>query len=503
MNFNTLSGSAKMYKKMAVCATGQITAPGEVPNIAILCAVDRFENQKLIDCVATGAKLKGGIVTIIDVPAFGYINKINPMTAKYASSFARTSASTAEAIIKCGLYDGVVIIANCDTTAAGLLEGAAKANCPALIITAGACFGATQSINDYRIQGMVTSGMLNSGDGETRIQNAMVFRGVSYNFNSVSTFFILMEVMGFCVPNASTSRIESAPHFRNAMTTGERICESAKGVLSPKKFLTRENLGNAIALSLSIGGDISGIQAITNLVRVYDTKISHGIIAEYASKAVLLVAPENQHCGYIAEIGGATSILKQLSVTSKLIDDSALAYTGEKLKGLLADAKATELTELSKTAMVVLAKGTACEDGGYSQTTPKTPISISGKAWVYSSLEEADKALAQGSVPDNSVVVVHNCLDTSVSALAYTIEGMEKQSKIAIITDGFCDKTTVLVVTRCSPNSLANEAFANIQNGDQLEIDLGRGRLNTNVMAKEQKNREKRNLTRKPTTYFN
>jgi len=75
--------------------------------------------------------------------------------------------------------------------------------------------------------------------------------------------------------------------------------------------------------------------------------------------------------------------------------------------------------------------------------------------------------------------------------------------KIAVITDGLCDKTSTLVVTRCSPNSLANEDFANIQNGDQLEIDLSRGRLNTNINSKDVKTRAKRNDVRKAVVYFN
>ena len=86
MNFSTLSGSAKLHKKLEICVTGQCTASGEVPNIVIMCAVERFTNQQLIECIATGIRTKTGLVTVADVPKFGYTNKINPMTAKYATS---------------------------------------------------------------------------------------------------------------------------------------------------------------------------------------------------------------------------------------------------------------------------------------------------------------------------------------------------------------------------------------------------------------------------------
>jgi len=501
MNFNTLSGSAKLYKKLEVYATGQMVASGEVPNIAILCAVDRFANQRLVDCVATGIKTKNGLVSVVDVPCFGYFSKINPMTAKYAASFARVASSSAESIIKCGLYDGVVIIADCDVTAAGILEGAARANCPALIVPVGVCVGASKAVENYKIQGMLTGGKINARDSEALVKNAKTFRGIPSEFNSVSTFFILMEVLGFCVPGASLSSVESAVHLRNAVASGEAIYESAKSVLTPKKFLTRGALGNAIALCLSIGGDISAVAMVCGLVSAYE-KIKHEIIAEYSAKIPLLLVPENQNCVYLAQIGGVAGVVKQLAGTPKLLDESAFVFSGEKLKSALAGWEAAGLEVASKTARVVLVKGSACEDGGYAQPTGSTPASISGKAWVYATLEDADKALVAGNIPDESVIVVHNCVDTCVSALAYTIEGMGKQSKIAVITDGVCDKTSALVVTRCMPSSLENGTFANLQNGDVVDIDIGRGRLNTSVHAKEIKARSKKNSVRKNFGYF-
>jgi len=503
MNFNTLSGSAKLYKKLEVCATGQTVASGEVPNIAILCAVDRMSNNRLVDCVATGIKTQNGLATVIDVPTLGYFNKINPMTAKFTPSFAGTSASTAEAIIKCGLYDGVVIVADCDTTTIGLLEGAARANCPALIIPLGTCVGASQSIENYKIQGMLTGGKVNARESEALIKKAITYRGIPHELNSTSTFFVLMEAMGFCVPNASLTRIDSATHLRNAVATGEAICESAKSVLAPKKFLTKASLGNAIALCLAIGGDTSVVHAISHLVCTYE-RITHDIIAEYAGKTALLLAPEQQNTNHILQIGGIASILKQLSNIPKLLDDGTFVFTGEKLKGAITGWgwESANLEEVSKTSRVNLIKGSACELGGYAQPTANTPNSLSGKAWVYKTFEDADKALVANNIPDGSVIVVQHCPGTYVSALAYTIEGMGKQSQIAIITDGLCDKTSALVVTRCTPDALANEAFANIQNGDVIDIDLTRGRLNTNVAAKDVKIRAKKNSVKKQVVYF-
>ena len=503
MNYNTLSGSAKLYKKVGLLGTGQMVASGEMPNIAIITTLNAFEHKRLIESVGFGVRSCGGAVNVFYTPFFGFSNKTNPMTAKYTDSFRRVAASNAEAIIKTNLIDGVIVVTDCDITAAGIIEGAARANCPVLVISTGTFdFSADMSkgFNAFQIPGAVTGGKLNLKDSEDMLKDVFFPHGIRGDFNSTSSFFIVAEAMGLSVPGASLCKVDSGNHFRAAVATGEQMCKSAKDLISPRKFLTRENLGNAIALCLSIGADIGALSHFTNLVKIYDPKIPHELISEYTTKTPLLVAPDNQTCNYLNKIG-INSIYKKLASTPKLIDETVIAYNGEKLRSILTETQPAELEPISKAARAVLCKGSAVGLGGYAQPTSQTPVSISGKAWVYDNLEAADKALLSGSI-SNGVIVVHNCVDTYVTCLAYAIEGMQKQNDIAIITDGLCEKTSCLVVTRCTPDSFANQEFANIQNGDVLEIDLAKGRLNSNVLAKEQKHREKRNSVIKPAIYF-
>ena len=504
MNYNTLSGSAKLYKKVGLLGTGQMVASGEMPNIAIITTLNAFEHKRLIESVGFGVRSCGGAVNVFNTPFFGFSNKTNPMSAKYADSFRRVAACNAEAIIKTNLIDGVVAITDCDITAAGIIEGAAKANCPILVLSTGTfdySADMNNGLNAFQIPGAVTGGKLNSKDSEDLIKDVFFPHGIRGDFNSASSFFIVAEAMGLSVPGASINKVDSGNQFRSAVATGEQMCKSAKNLISPRKFLTRENLSNATALALSIGADIGALNHFNNLVKTYDPKIPHNLIAEYTAKTPLLVAPENQNCNYLNKIG-LNTIYKKLASTPKFIDETVIAYNGEKLRSILTETEPANLEPISKFARTVLCKGSACELGGYAQPTPQTPVTISGKAWVYDDLESADKAILSGSIT-SGVIVVKNCADTYVSCIAYAIEGMQKQNEIAIVTDGLCEKTPCLVVTRCTPDTFANQEFANIQNGDVLEIDLAKGRFNTNVLAKEQKSREKRNTTKKQQIYFN
>jgi len=431
MNFNSLTPTSKLLKKLVNYSSGQPVTSGDVPHIAVINTCDIIESKKLVEHVIMGVKSQGAAVFVHNTVNFGFSNKINPMTGKYAESFRRVAASVAEAIIKCNLIDGVVIVTDCDITAAGLLAGCLNIICPALVLP----MAGVDNSAVIGTGGKVTSGEITSTQCEDIIRD-------SAESKCDTTFFKLLGNLGICVETANALKFGSGARFIAAKATGEKIVAYAKDLNSPKKLLSKTAYQSMVDYCLQTGGTISALQLITKLFTANDVKTPHEFIAERASK----ISPT--------------------------------------------------------TSRVVLAKGTACSNGGYIQYGESTPPTFSGKAWVYASAEDADTALLLGNVPKGGVMVLHNCVDVNVTAFAYAIEGMGREKDIAIVTDGICDKTPVLVVQMCTPNSLGNEEFANIQNGDALEIDISRGRFNTSIMAKDQKARAKKNTTRKQAVYF-
>ena len=433
MNLNSLTPTSKILKKLANYSSGQPVTSGDVPNIAIINTCDVIESKRLVENVIFGVKSQGAGIFVHNVPDFGFHNTISPMTAKYAESFRRVAVSNAEAIIRTNMVDGVVIIADCEVTAAGLLEGCLKTNCPALVLPCALLIIDNREI--LRTAGRVTSGEITSVQCEDIARNSAEAR-------CDGTFFDLLGHVGLSVDTADACNPVSGARFIAAKNTGEKIVSYAKDLNSPKKLLNKNTYQSLIEYCLQSGGNISALALINKLYAANDVKTAHEFLGERASK----ISPT--------------------------------------------------------TSRVVLAKGTACSGGGYIQYGESTIPMFSGKAWVYATPEDADTALLLGNIPKGSVVVLHNCVDVNVSAFAYAIEGMGREKDIALVTDGICEKTNVLVVQMCTPNSLANEEFANIQNGDALEIDIARGRLNTSIMAKDQKVRAKKNTNRKQTVYF-
>ena len=140
-------------------------------------------------------------------------------------------------------------------------------------------------------------------------------------------------------------------------------------------------------------------------------------------------------------------------------------------------------------------------DQAYVVSSNTAPLTMNGQAWVYSSITDAITALSSNAI-DSGIVVLQACSDCDVSIVAHTIQAMNKADSIALITDGFCAATPVLTVAHITPDGYANQDFANLQNGDMIEIDVTKGRINLEVTSKDLKTRAKRNITKKRETYF-
>lgn len=405
---------------------------GEVHNIGIIVACEQNSALRTIENVSAGVKSANGAVHVFNMPYLGYLNKINPMTAKYANSFMKLTAKNIEAIIKTNMLDGVVIVSDCDITITGALLGCLRVNCPVLVAYPGHC--------TYHLS-LNTNAKLVKREFDEEQADVQHSTHPSHNASNLKTFISLIHNFGFVVETFETYSRDSGLLIQNAYNTGIKIVENTKNMTLPRKLITKDKFHNAVNICLDKNlADFAQIELAAELARANDIKLDHDYI--------------------------------------------------------------TMITKKSSEPKIIMVRGSACDDGGYVQMSDSLPTHFQGTAKVYSSLEEADRAIGNGSIKDG-VIVLHNCVDINVSAIVHTIHELGLSDKIAIATDGVCDQTSVLVVQKCTPNTYENEAFSNIQTGDVLEINLAKSRFNTSILAKDIKTRAKRNTTQKFETYFN
>lgn len=174
---------------------------------------------------------------------------------------------------------------------------------------------------------------------------------------------------------------------------------------------------------------------------------------------------------------------------------------GGSVAGIFMFKKIFEAVDLKVTPSMYQTLKTNFADQAYVVSNNTAPLTMNGQAWVYTTIADAITALGSNAI-DNGIIVLQSCNACDVSIVAHTINAMNKADSIALLTDGFCVATPVLTVAHIAPDGYANQDFANIQNGDNIEIDLTKGRINLDVSSKDMKIRAKRNILKKRETFF-
>ena len=191
-------------------------------------------------------------------------------------------------------------------------------------------------------------------------------------------------------------------------------------------------------------------------------------------------------------------------INKRTIDDKLEQYQNHNggAAGLLMFKKIFELVDVKVNLSMYPSLKTTLADQAYVMSDGQVaPMVMAGSAWVYRTIADAMTALGSNAI-DNGIVVLQNCAGCDVSLVAHTINAMSKADSIALMTDGYCSATPVLTVANITPDGYANQDFANIQNGDNVEIDVTKGRININVTSRDMKLRAKRNIIKKPEIFF-
>ena len=395
MNFNTFSASTKAILSTKVASLGLMEVTKEAKLVGV---ISTGNDCKIIPQVIAGIMSQGCVATKFSMPEFGFLQRINPQSAKYAKSYEALVARNLEAFVTINMLDAVVIVSGCEVTTLGLLHACVKINCPVLVVP----------------------NIVNSTDAED----------AGFSQKEIG-FFSALEGLTLSLPGATKAKSTTGAQLDIAFRTGQEVTKSAREILTPKRFITKKTL-QELAQSAT---NPSGLVMVATLGEPQGVKMGNGWIT--------------------ADKGGN----------------------------------------------IVRVAGNACEEGGYVMVRPNTPPSFSGRAWAYRGLEDADRAISSGQVTEG-IIVVQACADQDISAIIFAIQKRGLTDKVAVITDGYAVSSPVLTVTHCTPSTEDNEAFANIQTGDILEIDLAKGRLNTSVLSKDMKGRQKRGAAFKVAVYF-
>ncbi|MCQ2381905.1 MAG: dihydroxy-acid dehydratase [Clostridia bacterium] len=190
-------------------------------------------------------------------------------------------------------------------------------------------------------------------------------------------------------------------------------------------------------------------------------------------------------------------------ISKRTLNEKLKEYqtAGGSISGILLFENIFEMVDLKVSPSMYTSLKTTLADQAFVVSDSTAPLTMTGQAWAYTSIADAITALSSNAI-DNGIIVLQDCTDCDVSIIAHTIKAMNKADSIALLTDGYCSATPVLTVANITPDGYSNQDFANIQNGDNIEIDITKARININVNSKDMKIRAKHNILKKRETNF-
>jgi dihydroxy-acid dehydratase len=147
-------------------------------------------------------------------------------------------------------------------------------------------------------------------------------------------------------------------------------------------------------------------------------------------------------------------------------------------------------------AAIVLPRGTLAPDTGVVKVGLRTPdrmLAFHGPARVFESSLEAEAALNAGTIQRGDVVVLRGQGVRGgpgmggASRLVFALEGAGMGADVAVVTDGQLSGLVNkgLVVGEVQPEAAEGGPIALVTDGDEIEIDLTRKRIDLNVSASE------------------
>lgn len=412
-------------------------------------------------------------------------------------------------------YDGMLAIGGCDKNMPGCLMALSRLNVPAIFVYGGTilpgkCQGADIDIvSIFEAVGKYSAGKISKDEFVEIEKNACPGPGSCGGMYTANTMASAIEALGMSLPGSSSRPAVSPEKLDDCYQAGTQLLELLKQNITPKDILTKKAFENAITTVMALGGSTNAILHLIAIAREIDVDLTIDDFDRIGKKVPHMadLKPGGQYVmADLGRVGGVPSVMKIL-LAEGLLHGDALTVSGKTLKENL-DAW-PELTEgqvvvktfqnpLMKKGPLVILRGNLAPEGAVCKIAGLKKIVHEGPARVFNSEEETFKAIVDGVVKADDVVVIRYegpkggpGMREMLSVTA-ALMGKGLGDSVSLITDGrFSGGTHGHVVGHISPEAQIGGPIAVVQDGDSILIDAETGKLEIKLSDEEMATRLK------------
>jgi dihydroxy-acid dehydratase len=478
-----------------------------------------WNHRKLAEKVMQGVRAAGG--TPIEVNTISITDGITMGTEGMKGSLISREviADSVELVARSHMFDGLVTISGCDKTIPAMAMVLGRVNVPGLMLYCGSimfgrCAGSSGPFanRNLTIQDVFEAlGAYNAGkisleqfkDVEDHACPGEGACGGQFTANTMATAYEMMGIspMGWNGIPAADPRKEEV-----AFECGKLVMDLVNKGVTPRSLVTRKSFENAIAAVMATGGSTNAVLHLPATAKEFGIRLSIDDFDRISKKTPVLAdlkpwgtytAPEMYEAGGMAVVGRRLVEAKLIhggeqTVTGRTIGEEierAVEPPGQRVIKPLAQA-------LKPTGGIAILRGNIAPGGCVIKLSGQTRYSHRGPARVFEREEDAFKAVKDGKIRANDVIVIRyegpkgGPGMREMLHVTGALQGAGLGDTVALMTDGrFSGATHGFMIAHIVPEAADRGPIAAIKTGDIINIDVKKRRLDVELPAAEIKKR--------------
>ncbi len=511
---NVTKGVEKAPMRSLFYAMGYTKEELERPLIGVVSAHSEIvpghiHLDKITEAVKAGVRMAGG--TPIMVPAIGVCDGIamGHEGMKYSLPSRELIADSVETMAKAHQFDGLVLVPNCDKIVPGMVMGACRINIPSIVCSGGPMMsglvnGEETSLSKmFEAVGSRKAGLIDDQGLCEFEENVCPGCGSCSGMYTANSMNCLCEAIGIGLPGNGTVPAVTGKRVMLAKRAGMAIMDLVEKNICPRDIINEKSVRNALTCDMALGCSSNTVLHLLAIANEAGVKVDLNMFNEVSSVTPNLchLAPAGgTHMHDLNNAGGIQAVLAELN-KKNLIDTTAICANGhtvaENIDGkriLNNNAIRSIDNPYSETGGLAILFGNVAPEGAVVKRSAVAPemLKHTGPARVFDSEDEAILAIYNGDIHDGDVVVIRyegpkggpgmREMLNPTSALA----GMKLDKTVALITDGrFSGASRGASIGHVCPEAAAGGNIGLIQEGDIIEIDIPKYRINVQLSDEE------------------
>ncbi len=432
-------------------------------------------------------------------------------------------AASVELMAGAHRFDGMVMLCSCDKIVPGMLMAAACLDLPAIFVTGGpmqtgSAGGRPIVLSDVKEgMGRLKSGLISEAELRDIEVNACPGPGACNFMGTANTMAIVAETLGLTLPRCATLPAAHPGRRDLCLASGQRIVELVRAGLTARAMMSGASFENAVRVVQAIGGSTNAALHIPAIAREAGQRVGLELFDALGRTTPLIGKFRPASPLTITDLDAAGGVPAILHVLSPLLHRDLPTVAGDTIGERAAGAELLRPgvlhplhAPLAPEGGLAVLYGSLAPRGAVVKQSGVAPAMLrhTGPARVFESEEALVESLMQSPVGSagacdirpGDVLIIRNegpaggpgMRELSIPAAMLVGMGLGESvssptgKEVAMITDGrFSGATRGPCIGHVAPEAAAGGPIALVQDGDRIEIDIPRRRLELLVEEEE------------------